>query len=205
MDALRLERMRVLLIESEPGSGVDDAIELTRRNHQVFRCYHDGDTLCAGITRGACPLDASIDVALIERDGAASAPTAFETGAVCAIRQGVPLVERGSLDNDPYGPWLSGRVFFSAPVACARALDARDEGLTRDMRGRLAPLLEPHGIDPEDVSLSCRIEHTDLQVVVHGPDLSTELRNLITARVTDNLTSTGRDFARISVAYEAAA
>jgi hypothetical protein len=133
------DRLDILLIESRPGDGDADAALLAAAGHRVHRCWPPqrfGRTplrdryLCVGATRQRCPLQEDIDVALLVRGRVSSEPGAREAGVACAIRAGVPVVEDGVDELDPFTPWLSGRAGTDVVGACEAAARTAPAALT---------------------------------------------------------------------------
>lgn len=150
--------MRTLLIDSSSradGTGSDagavtpgpvvEAV-LDAAGHDIVRC-HTADSPafpCAGLTSDGCPIEAHgpIDVAITVRPEGATAPTADEAGATCAIRAGIPLVVLGGAE-EPYAPWAaSASSTDDLPDAVDRAIaqlaDRRAEPLRAEVRRVLA-------------------------------------------------------------------
>lgn len=126
----------VLVIESRPGSGSSDAGRLEAAGHRAHRCYPDvrpgpdplparDRYLCTGVTKGSCPIDEGVDVALLVRRRVVPRPVAREAGVSCALRAGVPVVEDGPAVLDPFEPWLAGRVAGDVVAACEVAAEGR--------------------------------------------------------------------------------
>ncbi len=84
----------VLVVEQEPGASIEATLALVEAGHDVVRCQSPaGPALpCAGLRPdGVCPFDTSdVEVAVDVRTS--GAVTTREIGAVCALRQGVPLL-----------------------------------------------------------------------------------------------------------------
>lgn len=84
--------MKVLLIESSPSVGDEVRKQLGAEGHEVFHCAHEDGGPCRGVDNHAeCPLEQSVDLAILTRPAAAS-HTLAEMGSVCAERHRVPLV-----------------------------------------------------------------------------------------------------------------
>jgi hypothetical protein len=95
--------MRVLLVESCPGTSDDVRTQLTDAGHEVVECFDDTAPLCVGIDDARrCPLGHPVDVAIAVRVPGDGAAKLHEMGAVCALRHRVPLVEYPGLDTSPF-------------------------------------------------------------------------------------------------------
>ncbi len=85
--------MKLLLIESTPGSATAIETSLVADGHEVVTCTDEHGGPCRGMVHhDACPLEGHIDMAIVARDPA-SPRLLSEMGAVCATRHRVPLVE----------------------------------------------------------------------------------------------------------------
>lgn len=111
--------------------GTDDwAIEqaagiLGGAGHPVLRCHDPGEPAfpCNALRPGGrCPLDSGFDVILDIRSRPAPAPTVGETGVVCALHRGVPLLVAGLTNGNPFVPWAEDVVDTAddLPTAVAR-------------------------------------------------------------------------------------
>ena len=183
----------VLLLESHPDVGELAAIELTAAGHRIHRCHHDRhDFPCAAFSDvGRCPIDDGIDVAVLVRRPIEPLPTQRETGATCARRAGIPIVEQGPARLDPWEPWVEARVDPDSAdlalviAAVAKRVDAPAESA---IRRTLAPLLRSARIDP--TAVECSLERTGTNVAVHvtlPEPADCSLRSAISVRVLDGL------------------
>jgi hypothetical protein len=206
-DAAMTEALDVMIIESHPGAAASAVHALEAAGHRIHRC-HDEDSTgfpCRGlIDPGDCPVAAHVDVALLVRDGVAPQPAAFEQGATCAIRAGVPLVEDGPAALDPYEPWLAARVPSGTELVttCEAACDASLGELHREIVRLCAPTLVAAGIP--DGHAVCRVqgEAAGLHVEFILPiTVSTRTKQALAVRVLDAVRGAGRTYgpARVSV------
>lgn len=87
--------MRVLLVESTPGNAVEVREWLESEGHAALTCFESPVTFgCRGVGRHEdCPLEGTVDVAMLVRDLDGHGHTLTEMGAVCAMRHRVPVVE----------------------------------------------------------------------------------------------------------------
>ncbi|MFN8017587.1 MAG: hypothetical protein U0P45_05640 [Acidimicrobiales bacterium] len=151
--------MRTLLIDSSSPVGVDAGLDvgaaspgpvveaaLDAAGHDVVRCHAAGSPAfpCAGLTDDGCPIEAHgpIDVAITVRPEDATAPTADEAGATCAIRAGIPLVVLGGAE-EPYAPWAASAsstddIDEAIDVAIAQLAERRAAPLRAEVRRVLA-------------------------------------------------------------------
>jgi hypothetical protein len=200
-----MRTMNVLVVESHPHAADAAAAALEDAGHRVHRCYDKGAKgfPCRGILDpAACPLESSIDVALVVRRHINPRPTRLEDGVRCAIRAGVPIVEDGTEVLDPYTPWIAQRLGPHADVvqACRLAASGGLEPLYTKIHERIAALLTSVAIDP--ASIRCRIEpsghrldvHLELPVVV-----TRGMEQALAVRVLDAVRSSGRTFGNVDV------
>ena len=100
--------MRVLLMESDAWAADRAGRRLREAGHQTVRCLDaDLDSFpCRALQPGGhCPIDcARVDVALLVRARPWPGFTPRELGAVCALRDGLPLVVLGGESAGPWGP-----------------------------------------------------------------------------------------------------
>ena len=125
--------MRVLVVGTLPRETERVALRLADAGHDVVRCHDEGYAPfpCAGIEEGRqCPLEeAPVDVVVTARDRPWPRPSPFEDGAVCGIRQHVPLVVVGATAH-PFGKWME------------REVDPRDDIVRACEQAAVAPLRE---------------------------------------------------------------
>jgi hypothetical protein len=173
--------MRVLLIESVPGAGRDQAVGLEAAGHQVVRCHEMGvpSFPCRGVD-GDCPVETGpVDVALGVRSASPAEPSGEEQGVTCALRHRIPVVVDADAGH-PYG----ARVLDAGHdpvVACEAAQRAPQFGHAAAIRDAVDahPLLAADGIR---VSVDVRRRAPDLRVRVLvpdglGPDLEAAVAN----------------------------
>ncbi len=98
--------MRLLVVEDAQHAAQPVVERLAEAGHAVTYCNDpDGPGFpCKGLhDPPACPLDREpIDLVVVARDECGATPTIRETGAGCAIRRHVPLVEVGQHQDSPY-------------------------------------------------------------------------------------------------------
>jgi hypothetical protein len=103
------EAAEVLVVGSEDW-GIRDAIrQLTTAGRTVHRCSETADAPfpCYALIEGrGCPLNTGqIDVVLNIRTRADSQPSLSEMGAICGLRDGLPLVIAGRSETSGLAPW----------------------------------------------------------------------------------------------------
>ncbi len=91
-----------------------DVVRCAPAGHHGFPC--DGAT-------GRCPLDATVDVAVVVHDRPSNDIAPSEAGVVCALRDGVPLVVAGNHAHSPFAGAAAAEAasIDDIPAACARA------------------------------------------------------------------------------------
>ena len=137
-------QLNVLVLESDAGAADVAETSLVEAGHQVVRCHEPGHALfpCNALAEGrACPLDGTpVDVTLDVRLHARTHPTAGEDGAVCALRQHVPLVVAGPDVLNPFDRFATeviGRdddIVASVERAARSPLSQHTEAAARAMR-----------------------------------------------------------------------
>jgi hypothetical protein len=102
------------------------AERLVRAGHELRRCVEPGQSPfpCAGLRCGACPVtsDGGVDVAVVIRIRPHPRPQLTDLGAICALRDGVPLVVSGNHVLSPFDRWASARVDLDDVVAAVERL-----------------------------------------------------------------------------------
>lgn len=172
--------MRILVTESRPGAGLVPGALLALDGYDVAFC-HDTDldpaSPCVGLAPGRrCPLaDGHVDLVVDVRPEPGPF-TLRESGAMCALRGGVPLLVAG---RPPRGSTLAEQAAGVCEVddvvaGAARVVTPTGPAAHRLIREVLAPLLGPEGMPP-DVRL------TDLDGIVHV--YITLVREIMEARV----------------------
>jgi hypothetical protein len=126
-----LRSMRVLLMDSHPGSAGPASDALLADGHQVVRCRDQFAPTqpCAGFD-GVCPIDVEpVDVALDVRGRPLPRPTAGEHGVVCASRAGIPVVVAGQVAFQPFEPLTTVELVGTSDVtsACEAAVAAAED------------------------------------------------------------------------------
>lgn len=118
----------VLVVGTDDWAIEQSATELEAGGCTVLRCHEPGEPAfpCNALIQGrTCPLDVGFDVVVTVRARALSEPTAAETGVVCALHQGVPLVVAGVASERPFGPWAALAVEQGGDVvtACEKVME----------------------------------------------------------------------------------
>jgi hypothetical protein len=111
--------VKALLLNDAPGNDKLYDAELRAAGFDVVRCSPPGTASfpCVGM-HGDCPLDASVDVAVVVHERPTPSFSAGEVGVVCALRDGVPLVVAGNGATTPFRE--------EADAVAADALDVAD-------------------------------------------------------------------------------
>jgi hypothetical protein len=114
MTDIDLRRARVLVVGPTTPATDMVAEELAAANCEIVRCVEPGRPAfpCAGLRNGACPLDVEgpVDVAVAVRTRAHPRPRLAELGALCALRDRIPLVIAGTSVLNPFEPWAAETV-----------------------------------------------------------------------------------------------
>jgi hypothetical protein len=204
------ETLDVLVVPSHPGVADPSVAVLEKAGHRVHRCQDEGRPAfpCKGVTDpSACPLDGKIDLALAVRRGNNPWPTALESGLSCAIRAGVPIVEDGAAEGDPFDPWVLRRVDGQdVATACSDALSTSREPLLADIAHRITGLLAAEAIDPSQITFEIDRSGPSLDLHVTIPVPATRrLEQSIAVRVLDAIRASGRTYGNVDVHVHAAA
>ncbi len=126
--------MRVLLLDTTPDTRVADV--LLASGHDLVRCSEPGRPAfpCAGL-EGACPLDGTVDVTLVVHDRPTTEIATGEVGAVCSLRDAVPLVLAGNGASSPFLCRCDAVAVSvdDVPAACERAVAAAERRASDDV------------------------------------------------------------------------
>jgi hypothetical protein len=110
------------------------AAALEAAGHEVVRCTRLGRVAfpCDGL-EGNCPLDGTVDLAVVVHDRPTGDISPGEAGVVCALRDGLPLVVAGNGARHPFGDKVAAVAASVEDVtsACQRAVAARNARLAR--------------------------------------------------------------------------
>ena len=157
--------MRTLLLHDLALDG-DVAEALERAGHTITRCGTSPSRPfpCQGL-EGRCPLDGSVDVAVVVHSGPPGMFHVGEAGVVCALRDGVPLVVAGDAGDCAYREQVSAVAASADDVddACRRAVDARARRLGRliggrvEVQGREVHAVLPAGAESADTVRAHRV------------------------------------------------
>ena len=162
--------LRVLVVESHRGLASVAASTLEADGHEVHRCFGPDDTgfPCVGMQGEPCPVELGVDVVFLHRAGATARPTPLEDGVLCALRDGVPVVEARQSVVDPFGAYVTAWVDPGESVEATVQAVARGryEAVSASVLDRIAPLLEHTGLAPEEVSCEVVREGDSLQVLL---------------------------------------
>jgi hypothetical protein len=122
----------LLLHDIVPDAAV--ARQLAEAGYEVVRCAPTGTKAfpCVGMS-GTCPLDGSVDVAVVVHDRPTTEVATGEVGTICARRDDIPIVIAG---NGTHSPLQEVATAVAPSVddvvgACERAVAAREARLGR--------------------------------------------------------------------------
>lgn len=122
----------LLLHDLVPDGAAADVLQAA--GHDVVRCSPTTGRPfpCVG-TSGRCPLDGTVAVAVVVHDRPSTDIDPGEIGAVCALRDDIPIVVAG---NGAHSPLREVASAVAASVtdlaaACERAVEAREQRLGR--------------------------------------------------------------------------
>lgn len=202
------DALDIMLVESRPGAAREAIAELTAAGHRVHRC-HDRDAEssfpCAGVLdHGSCPIDRGVDVALLVRREGTTDPTTWEHGVSCALRAGVPVVEDGPAESDPYAAWISRRVDGSVTSAVELAAEEAFDPLIRAIHERTRRLVESARVEPGALTWVVESRGHGLHVQATGPRLTRQLEQALAVRVLDALQGTGHTYGQVDVSFAVA-
>ena len=99
----------VLLVGGEDWAMADVTSQLHAAGRTVHRCCDSASAPfpCNAMVPGrSCPLDhEEVDVVLVIRSRPLVEPSLADMGAVCGIRDGLPIVVAGLSEDSGFGPW----------------------------------------------------------------------------------------------------
>lgn len=128
----------LLLHDIVPDAAV--ANELAEAGYEVVRCAPASGRAfpCVGMT-GTCPLDGTVDVAVVVHDRPTTDVAPGELGAICARRDDLPIVLAGNGTHSPLREIATAVAPSVRDVvsACERAVAAREARLGRMVGGHV--------------------------------------------------------------------
>lgn len=197
----------IMLVESRSNAAEKAVAELTAAGHRVHRCHEHGASSfpCAGVLdHDRCPIDGGVDVALLVRREDSTEPTVWEHGVSCALRAGVPVVEDGPAETDPYREWIAARVGGGSVAATVENVAQRAfDPLVRTIEARTRRLIESAHIDPGDVTWVVESRGHELAIRLDGPRMTRQLQQAIAVRVLDALRSIPQTYGQVDVTFGA--
>jgi hypothetical protein len=181
--------MRVLVVGSVPVSAQSATDELEAAGHEVLRCHEESGPAfpCAALANGGgCPLEGEpVDVVLDVHDARTTAPSAYEDGVACAIRQHVPIVVVAD-GTHPYERWSTSHVSSATDVtrACESAATSPLPEHS-DLATRVAAdSLERAGVTARGATATVHRDRGSLKVLLSLPPAHPEgLEQMVVARV----------------------
>lgn len=196
--------MRVLVVgtHAEAVDRVDR--ELQAAGHQVVRCHESDEEPfpCAALIDGrTCPLEGPpVDVAVTVRDRPLPRPSAYEDGAVCALRRHVPLVAVDAGIN-PFRPWtrLEVRGTDDVAAACEEAAAAPLPGHSEVATAVARTVIKQAGLEPEGTTAIVHRRRGALKVEIDLPDPAAHLRGMVAARVVTALRDLDKDSTGVDI------
>lgn len=143
--------MRMLLLH-DITPDTDVAAALDAAGHEVVRCAEPGDRAfpCVRVDGGTCPLDGTVDVAVVVHDKPTAGLAFGEAGVICALRDGLPLVVAGTHAFSPFVERADAVAddLADIPAACLRAVAAaadRDARAIAEAAGTAVAAVERAG------------------------------------------------------------
>jgi hypothetical protein len=150
--------MKLLLIESAPGSAQTIHEHLLAQGHDVLSCNDSQGGPCRGVADHAeCPLHGEVDLAVVARPHDEHQHTLNEMGAVCAAQHRIPTVE--------VDPALADDEMPSVEVAGALA--------TRRVEAAYAAAVK-HELGDVQARVEAHRRAGRVHVTVHLPDVPTD-------------------------------
>jgi hypothetical protein len=102
---------QILVVGADDWAVNDACSQLLAASRTVHRCSESTETPfpCNALIPGrGCPLDGhNVDVVLDIRTRPESAPALSEMGAICGLRDGIPLVVAGMPEISGFAPWAT--------------------------------------------------------------------------------------------------
>lgn len=190
----------VLVVESDPHAAEGTVAALEAAGHVVHRCHDDGSHgfPCRGVTDPtSCPVAGDIDVAVAVRRRVHPRPTRLEDGLRCALRVGIPVIERGPDILDPFGPWVVRRVHADAdvPLACVDVAAGQPDPLAQRIAEELERRLLARGLRTD--GLRCAVVRNGGVADVHIDGAGSADRGLVqtlAVRALDVVRAAGHTF-----------
>ncbi len=184
--------MRIVVLESDPGSAGAVRAGLEQAGHTVVRCHDPQRPTfpCAGIEQ-ECPLDGpGADAAVVVRSAARQTPTGYENGVTCAVRQRVPLVVVSPTGASPYARYaeavLDGEDVGAVVAAVAQAATGRSAGHEAAATAAVHQVLAHHGIEHLAGGIAVEVRRSPVGLDVRlrlAPEVSPALRGELADRV----------------------
>jgi hypothetical protein len=198
----------VLVMESSPGAADEAAAALGRAGHRLHRCYEAGERgfPCRGVRDPvSCPIEQGVDVAVLVRPYISPRPSPLESGVSCALRAGVPLVEKGREALDPFAPWVTARVGDTVADgvvdACTEAVETVFGSLLAHIQRRTLRTMADKAGRPGPLGCAVERHGRGLRVELSGPAIGKDVEHALAVRVADAVRAEGRAFPTVDVTY----
>jgi hypothetical protein len=143
-------RALVLTSDNEPITSIET--QLVAAGYDVHRCLSAGARAfpCVGLAHGECPLDehGGVDVAIDIREHEWGMPGPRETGVVCALRDGVPLVVVGH-EHHPFSAFavMTTDREDGFPARCEHAMQLALEPIRAAVADAVRDVFRTHDVD----------------------------------------------------------
>lgn len=152
-----MDRMRILLVASRPEDAEAVEASLLEHGHTVTSCQDADGSPCRGLVHHElCPLETSVDVAVVARPDGVE-PTLAEMGAICAARHRVGVVH---IDPTDVRTDALYQLADAAELDVCAAYEAA-------VRVRLAQVL-PASIDPV-ITVTRRDQDVEISLLLDQP------------------------------------
>jgi hypothetical protein len=97
--------LSVLTVGTDDWAIEQSAAAIALAGHEVLRCHEPGEATfpCNALRPGRhCPLDVGAEAVVTSRARPTAVPAPEETGVICALHAGLPLIVTGISRNSPF-------------------------------------------------------------------------------------------------------